>query len=351
MALGITKGDGSWSDTGSNWNTWHWLLEVAKAVSAHASWDIIDSYAPRASPTRVNGDPISGGLWGGIDKTANNGNTNAWFVAEQKNPTGGRPAMQVKFQQSNAFGVLDDPSGEDYGYEGSANATVVRFAPFGGWDLDPSTPDFANPTTKVSKNFFIQHDFASAGNWYFHMDDDHIMQLMYNTSGNDWHSVPFYVGEYTPMFAGQDTPSTPAYMYYGSDKDYEVKPYWLGLSSIVEHFVNEEDSADDIVVACPDENGEIQTWMAYCPPMSDGFIEAAMTPNEFDPVVGVDLIEILFAGKAISGSPDTRMIGSLKHAWRGWGIGNGGFIGNKQYLTLGANVACTIVDWDGATGL
>jgi hypothetical protein len=348
MALQVTKGEGFWADQGTSHGR-HWLLEIAKALSAHAGWDIIDSFATAATPARLNGDPISGGLWGGLDKT--NLSANAWFIAEQANPTGGRPAMQVKFQ-SAAGSTFDDPSGNDYGWEGSSRVSAVRFAPFGGWDLDPSTPDFANPLTKATENYQVQcDDGADNGNWYFHIDDDHIMFLMYDTTDSNWHSIGFYVGEYEPMFGAQDTVDHPAYCYIGSNADQPNNPAFLGIASLSSQFIAEDPSSLWPWIACPDENGDIQYWTLWCPPMSDGFIEGTMAPNEFDPVVGIDLIEVLFGGLARSGSPDSRMIGSMKHVWRGWGIGLGGFIGAKQYLTLGGNVACAIVDWDGSTSL
>ena len=349
MALQVTKATGNSNDYGTSGAPWHWMFELALALDAHAGWSIIDSYAPGASPQRVNGSPFSLGLWGGLDRNAAQGN--AWFVVEQQNPTGGRPAMQIKFQCANSGG-FDDPSGNDYGNEGANRFSAVRLAPFGGWDLDPSTPDFANPT-KVTNNYRLQmDDGADNCNWYFHIDDDHIMFLMFDFTDNNWHSIGFYAGEYTPMFGAQDTADHPAYMYYGSDADTQILPYWGGISSITPHFIQENyPTGTNTIVACPDENGLMQEWDAWCPPMSNGFIGGTSSPNEFDPVVGVDLIEVLFGGLQKSGSPDSRMIGSMKHVWRGWGIGLAGFIGAKQYLTLGGNVSCAIVDWDGVTSL
>lgn len=351
MALTTTKAEGFWNDRTSSYNSWHLLLELAKALSAHAGWTIIDSYAPGATPTRVYGDPISGGLWGGLSKSALE--HNAWFVVQMSSPTGGRPAMQIKFQQTGSPGGLVDPSGINYGYTGTARGFFVRFAPFGGWDSDPSTPDFANPTTKVSNNLQVMQDNGSNnGHWYFNIDNDYMMYFMYDTSGGYWLSIGFYIGEYTPMTAGQDTPDHPAYMYYGSNGDYANYPYYLGLAGSGSEFVSERSSYGSPVVFAPDESGILQVWRPWCPPMSDGFIQGTTVPNEFDPTAGIDLIEIPIVGlEAYAESPDTRMIGSHKHAWRGWGIGLGGFISSKNYLTLGANVACTIIEWDGVATL
>lgn len=350
MTLQITKAEGFWNDRTSSYNSWHLLLELAKALSAHPGWNIIDSYMPGASPERLNGDPISGGLWGGLDKWVNP--KNAWFVVEQANPTGGRPAMQAKFQQNGSVTGFDDPSGNDYGYEGTVRIFCARFAPFGGWDLDPSTPDFANPTTKVTPNMQVMQDNGSNnGHWYFSIDDDFFMYFMFDTSANSWLSIGFYIGEYTPMFAGQDTPDHPAYLYLGSDGDYPNVTQYDGLAGISSEIVSERASYNAPRLYLPDENGDLKVWRAWSPPMNNGFINGTIVPNEFDPIVGIDLIEIIFMGLEIAGSPDTRMIGSLKHIWRGWGIGNGGFIGTKQYLTLGSNIACAIIEWDGVTSL
>ena len=219
----------------------------------------------------------------------------------------------------------------------------VRLAPFGGWDLAVSNPDFANPS-KVSKNFSIE---SNGGRWFFVIDDDFV--LMPQSNGISWTNVTCYIGKYNPMTPGQHTPDHPCYLFYGNDTNGQLlNGYWTRQST--RWFFNEYLAADYYFVSCPDENGDMKRWELTSPSFSY-FLNQIMYPNEFDSVSSLDLIEMPIEGLQISGqpdSPDTRIIGSHKNVWLCFGPGTGVFLDSKQYRTLGDNRPCMVIPWGGS---
>jgi hypothetical protein len=110
---------------------------------------IIDSYSVSATPNRYIGDPIADGIW---TVAGDVNNENSWIVVEcitHLYPTLSLPNWQCKYQWVNAA-AFDDVSGLDYDMEGDVRVIAVRFAPYGGWDFDPSTPDFSGPAGQLS---------------------------------------------------------------------------------------------------------------------------------------------------------------------------------------------------------
>lgn len=137
MAVEVLKGAGNWNDQSTNWPR-HGILELARAVSQSASWQIVDSF--ESTVGRIIGDPITGATWSGRDQT--NVGDNSWFIAEQVNPVGGKPPMQFKVQNVNNGSVLNDPSGAHYRYDGDGvgdRYCYIRFSPIGGWDDSPAS--------------------------------------------------------------------------------------------------------------------------------------------------------------------------------------------------------------------
>ena len=318
----------------------HFVLDLARAFSQHSGWNIIDSYSALAVPARVKGDPIVGNLWGGLHETTIN--DNCWFVVEQVNPESGFPAMQIKFQGSGGA-AFDDPSGNDYGWEGTSRICAARLAPFGGWDQSDVNPDFANPL-KVSKNLSIE---STGTRWFFVIDNDFV--LMPQVNGLSWSNVTCYIGQYNPMTSDQHSPSHPCYMYYGNDTNGQLlNGYWSNNQT--PWFFNERIGYTYHVVSCPDENGIMKRWNIHCPPFGY-FLKETMYPNEFDTEPSWDLIEIPISGLEITGqpdSPDTRIIGSHKNVWLGIGPGDGAFLEGKQFRTLGGNRPCMVIPWGGS---
>jgi hypothetical protein len=125
------------------------MYETAIYFSGSTNFEIIDCGSSSATPTRYNGDPIADAIW---TSSADVNNENSWFVIECTTslyPTAGLPNWQAKFQWCNAVGFAD-VSGTSYGQEGVIRMNLIRFAPYGGWDLDPTTPDFSGPSGQLS---------------------------------------------------------------------------------------------------------------------------------------------------------------------------------------------------------
>jgi hypothetical protein len=128
--------------------------ELANALSASAHFNIIDSYSTVVG--RYKGDPVADAIWGSVSQV---GDVNDWFVIEcqTENPAlgalgySGLPKWQMKFQWDGRFtgNFIDvsDPTGVKYPkFHGEDRCFLGRFAPWGGWDLADTTPDF-NPAT------------------------------------------------------------------------------------------------------------------------------------------------------------------------------------------------------------
>jgi hypothetical protein len=353
MAVEVHKATGFWNDQSTDWS-WHALLELAKAISASAHWQIIDSYALGASPARVKGDPIGGGTWGGlVQGDAASAAANAWFIAEQITTSGGRPAMQVKFQCAGND-TYADASGAAAGYrwEGQSNfrSIAARFSPVGGWVTDDVDPDFADPTKAGDNNrFSMSHDGSgNDGRWRFIMDEEYLLIITYNVTSTYWFSVPLYVAEYNPKSAGQDTIAAPAYLMMCANETTRVGPSGATASKFLRMTFTDTNQ----LVGCLDENGVFQEWGWMVPATGDGggeFFAPETQPNEWDSTLGLDFLEVIITGQDTIAGPDKRIIGSLRHIWQTYGLGDAGFVDSKQYLTLGRNALCVVIEWDGAS--
>lgn len=136
------------------------LFELAQFFSASANFNIIDSYSSAAGPPppgRYIGDPISGGHW---SLPTHVGVNNDWIIIEcvtTLHPGLGLPNWQAKIQiQGNLTGFADpsDVTGVKYPKNHNLGRRMcVRFAPWGGWNLAMSNPDFvpvaiANPSSQ-----------------------------------------------------------------------------------------------------------------------------------------------------------------------------------------------------------
>ena len=325
----------------------------AQALSLDSGWNIIDSYNAAATPQRLKGDPMTGGiggLWGGSSQGSTG--SNSWFVVQQVNPEATFPALQIKFQAAGNTNYVD-PSGVDYGQDGNNRACGCRIAPWGGWNLDDTAPDFANPTTKVSRDMGWEGYAGASGfrTWLI-VDDDYMVvpQFQYATYIR-FQNFCFYIGRYTPLRAGQHTPAHPCVMYMGESTDYDMWPAYWTSDQEYWFFKDRVPAAQDFVVACPDENGIMKQWEAMHPNVAN-FLDGSAYPNEFDPVLGMDLLEMPIMGVHRNGdeySPDSRIIGKHMHLWCGMGMGYGAFMQARQLLPCGSNQVCVVTEWDGST--
>jgi len=323
----------------------------AQAFSLDSGWSIIDSFNSNASPNRLKGDPMTGGiggLWGGSSQI--NTPSNSWFVIQQVNPEATFPAMQVKLQAAGNANYAE-PSGVDYGQEGNNRANGCRIAPFGGWNLADTTPDFANPTTKVSRDMAWEPQVTSGRSWLITDDDYFVVPQFRFATYIRYDNFCFYVGAYTPLRAGQHTPAHPCMMYLGESTDNDLwAGYWTNEQSYM-FFKDRQATAQDFVVACPDENGIMKQWEAMHPNYGY-FLDGSAYPNEFDPTMTNDLIEVPIMGRLRDNdpySPDTRYIGRHKHLWLGNGMGYGAFMQGRQFLPCGLNQPGVVMEWDGVT--
>jgi len=180
---------------GSSYNDFpaEWF-EVASFFSGSTHIKIIDSYSshwwnnyptmPQTyGPKRWKGDPIAesdgsrGSLkvWASLDDL---GGANDWIVIECQTVLPALTALgyslpkwQCKIQwtsTSPAFADVSDPTGVKYPlYHGYNRDSFFRFAPWGGWDLADSTPDF-NPvvgaTHKSTQNRIVDVGHFGSGN-------------------------------------------------------------------------------------------------------------------------------------------------------------------------------------------
>ena len=346
------------NSTGFNYGA-SYLHFLAQAFSLDAGWNIIDSYNSSASPQRYKGDPMTGGiggLWGGVPQTSMP--NNCWFVIEQVTPEPTFEKMQVKFQCSGNANYAC-PSGIDYGLEGVNRLSGCRFAPFGGWIDSDVSPDFENPTTKVSRDMeYLPWPSGSSSKYrsWLIVDDDYFFAPQFQPQTYiDFKNGVFYIGRYTPLRAGQHTPDHPCYMCIpgtqtGSDVFWL---YWEGSQSrwfFKDH--RYDNSSRGFRVSCPDEHGIVKEWEVMHPNIGT-FWDGSASPNEFDAATPtLDLIEVPFMGLKIDGdeySPDSRIIGRHKHLWMGHGMGYGAFIDSRSYMPCGANQVCVVTEWDGSS--
>jgi hypothetical protein len=184
-----------------NWNYNVEAFEVASFFSQSAHFTIIDSYTthywnnyPTIPKTygvlRFNGDPIGTDdparapgvkYWDTADDV---GADNSWFVVRcdtTRFGVLGLPSWEVKIQWVEG-GAFDDVSGLDYGNEGLTQSMFWRFAPRGGWDLAPATPDFTlgGGSYRSSPNHEMYAGTGGSGDahrWFFVVDDGQIIRF------------------------------------------------------------------------------------------------------------------------------------------------------------------------------
>ena len=346
MAIEVYRANELWDSFTGAWNHGA-LFHIAKGVSGSSSWEVIDSYSSLSTPNRFKGDPIDNGSW--TDADTDVGTDDSWIVIQQKNPRTGYPAMQMKIQGSTA--TYNDVSGAGYKWEGTFqfNALALRWSPKGGWDLADVTPDFGTPT-ECSDNRRVAWDGLGSGHdgrWFLVMDDDFIFAIGRKVTGGDyWLQVAFYIADYNPKSTTQDTITNPARLIISRDTTGQFDPSGSDATA----FATEAQNINN-PVGILDENGLYAEWPYSCSLM-ESFVAPESQPNEFDSNVAVDMMEILIKGHTggTPAGPDTRIIGSLKHIFRGYCLGDGALFDSKQWMCGGADWAI-IFPWDGSTAV
>jgi hypothetical protein len=351
MAVEVYRAAETWNTGGWVWWSTGCFWYFAQAISGSSSWRIIDSYMAAATPGagRYKGDPIADGEWASND--ASDPSHNDWIVVEQINPRTGFPRMQFKMQCCGSAAYADaSGSGAGYKWEGTGNfrAFTIRFSPIGGWDLEDTNPDFATPAKASDNRGIGWYHFGSGndGRWFWVMDDDYILGLGWNIVTQVWMHVAFWIGDYNPKAAEQDTIAQPARAIVSDDALTVVNPEGVLAGSFCI-----EQASSGMPCGCLDENGVWQDWPYSCGPMED-FLPGGTQTNEFDDTLGIDLMEIpirLHAGGTPSG-PDHRLMGSLRHVFRGYGIGMGARFDSKGFMCCALDYGL-ITEWDGSTNI
>lgn len=197
----------------------NWLYLFAKAVSESSNFNIIDSNATTAG--RYVGDPIADNVWTS-ELSINSGSSyidGCWIVIESQDtiwPALGLPKWQMLVAPWSSSSGFVDPSGHDYGFVGTGRRVCWRFAPFGGWDLAGSSPDFAGPLGELSfphTLFYLEN--AGAGDTFYSTFLFHPGGIQAFTRrvltvgglGNDRLPVIWggYIGDFRPVDVTQQT--------------------------------------------------------------------------------------------------------------------------------------------------
>jgi len=185
--------------TGNFWPEHH-LFNLASMMSLLTNVEIIDSWG--VDHGQYIGDPIADAEWTAYTDIGDQG----YFVIQPTNPTYS-PTWQAIFHHANRYYGFDDPSGNDYGNEGTAWRNLIRFAPEGGWNT--TSKDFATPS-RASQNRYpggALNPSARTNTFYIHCDEDTlILQSRYADRAWEFYSVLAYLGDYTRRSDSQTNP-------------------------------------------------------------------------------------------------------------------------------------------------
>lgn len=189
-AVEVYKGSGQ---IGNNLTIGTDLFQLATFFSASAHFDIIDSFSN--SKGRYKGDPIADAVW---TASSDLNNANEWIIIECQTSHPmlatmgytGLPKWQCKIQMASSsvsFADVSDPTGATYPKNhGVLRVCCVRFAPYGGWDLADTTPDF-NPSSPplsghVSTQNHKQTQYTNVDHWVMICADGHFIRTAWGNS-------------------------------------------------------------------------------------------------------------------------------------------------------------------------
>ena len=337
-----------------------YLWFLANFISGSSSWRIIDSWKSttyRAPPLentiggRYKGDPIADAQWLTWNDVANG----AGIVIEMKNPRSGYPAMQVVIQQcySTSLGYISGHTYRDDHFVTPNffyNGTCFRVGTQGDWDLDNTRPDFADTTKSSNSSKHSWWDGGAAVGVRAHCvtDDDWLVLLCQREDLKDFTNI-LWLGQYTPKSAAQESVANPCYGILCNTDGTFIRPA-MPLGGSANYFLKNLAQASERF-GCLDESGIWREWSYHCNPAMDEFLMAQTQPNEFDSVVGVDLFEIIVRGvTGIGPGPDNRIIGSLRGAYWGNGLGTGAKFDSGNYLCTGPGYN-VVLEWDNGQAL
>lgn len=321
-------------------------FELASFFSTSVNFSIIDSYSSASTPTRYNGDPVDNGSW--ADKT-DVGSANSWFVIESiGSPT--TPQWQAKIQWTDEYTDFDDPSGLDYQFEASRSKVLIRFAAHGGWDLDPSTPDFnptgypTNPTYRSTDNvYFHAGQNSNPGRWYLIADVGQLCRF-----GDHREDAPYTINNFAGFY-GDITPIDPIeqtmprvaiptkFNGTGSLKVVEDSNSFLTGDSLTNAWGGATGG-----VAFEDSSGGLVQG-AYMQPTATHILNASSQFNQHGTTPKIDTLPYYVI------STTHGVLGTVSMFERGYGPGLM-LIDSMQWLST-RNGYCLMIKWDGSSVL
>jgi len=321
-------------------------FELATFFSGSVNFNIIDSYSSASTPTRYNGDPIDNGSWAAKTDVAS---ANSWFVIESiDSPT--TPQWQAKIQWTDEYTNFDDPSGLDYQFETSKSKVLIRFAPHGGWDLDPTTPDFnptgypTNPSYRSTDNCYFHAGYAGLiTRWYLVTDVGQLCRFGDRREDPPYRMLNFagFYGDITPIDGVEQTmPRVAIPAKFNGNGSLDVVEVtnslltgdsntcaWGGATG----GVAVEDSAGALVQG------------AYMQPSAMYILNASSQYNQHGATPKIDTLPYYVI------STTHGVLGTVSMFERGYGPGIT-LVGAKEWLST-RNGYCLMIKWDGSTNL
>lgn len=337
----ISSASGSRGVTGFDYPQEAW--ELASFFSGSAHFSIIDSYSSVVG--RYTGDPIFGGspVWA---SKSDIGEANDWFIIESIGSTAASMQWQAKIQWTDGT-AFDDPSGEDYNYEGQTGKLLIRFAPHGGWnttslDFEP-TGYPTNPTYRASPNyqFWLGSYYVADNRWYLVADTGQFTRFSRENVS------PMFIGNFGGFY-GDITPVDPVS---------QPMPRVAILPHVQDNSLNQIENGSGVLTGDNYTAGWDSTgggvafqnatygWSgtAYRQPTGTRLINYLTQYNKFDSTPKIDMLPYYVLS-------DTHgMIGTLSIIARGFGPGFM-LVDNKNWLATRYGYGC-IFKWDGSTDL
>ena len=180
------------------------FFDLASFFSASSHFTIIDSYSVTVG--RYKGDPIANSIWTSRLSISENG---SWMVVECQTYQvghGSLPKWQAKIQVQGGGSFVDpsDPTGVKYPKNHGSNSLIAsRFAPWGGWDLEDTLPDF-NPVAVAhpsSQNHQCNMSpSANEARWFLICDDGWMLRFSrYHVSTFRPCRFGHFIGDVTPV--------------------------------------------------------------------------------------------------------------------------------------------------------
>lgn len=182
-----------------------WSISTSASKSNH--FNIIDSYSEVAG--RYKGDPIADSVWNG---TSDIGDGHSWFVLECQTELpklaemgySNLPKWQVLMQfDKYDFADVSDPTGVKYPKNHLQDYyQYARFAPYGGWDLEDSNPDF-NPVSPPASGAVCSQNhrmgFQTGSSYLVVIAADGCLMVIQRPFSTEYNAVNLVAGDVIPV--------------------------------------------------------------------------------------------------------------------------------------------------------